>query len=67
MTSRIINLSENVFAIVQNHLVFSILKLNGGSKKTNFESNLANLKSYDESLYEVLIGNQFVSIGFDLE
>ena len=43
-------LSENVIVIVQNRLVFSIIKLNGARKKNNFEGNyLANLKSYDQS------------------
>ena len=64
MTSRALHLSENVFVIVQNRPVFSIIKPNGGSKKTNFEGNyLANHKSYDQSLYEVWIGNLCVPIG----
>ena len=58
MTSRMLHLSENVFVTVQNCLVFSIIKLNGGSKKTNFEGNyLPSRKSYGQSLYEVHIGN----------
>ena len=56
-------LSENVIVIVQNRPVFSITALNGARKK-NFQGNyLANLKSYDQSLYEVLIGNPCVPIG----
>ena len=54
MTSKVLYLSENVFVIVQNCLVFSIIKPNGGSKKTKFEGNyLANRNSYGQSLYEV--------------
>ena len=38
----------------QNCLVFSIIKPNGGSKKTNFEGNYpANHNNYGQSLYEV--------------
>ena len=51
MTSRVLYLSENVFVIVQNCLVFSIIKPNGGSKKANFEGNfIANRNSYGQSV-----------------
>ena len=33
MTSRVLYLSENIFATVENHLVFSIIRLNGGLKR----------------------------------
>ena len=53
MTSRVLYLSENIFATVQNRLVFSIIRLNGASKKTDFEGNyLANSKRCSQSLYE---------------
>ena len=46
MTSRLLYLSNNTFATVQNRLVFSNTWLNGASKKTDFEVNyLANGKS----------------------
>ena len=62
--TRVLHLSESVFVTVQNCPVFSIMRLNGASKKTNFEGNyLANRKSYDKSLYEVQIGNPCVPIG----
>jgi len=45
MTSRLLYLSNNIFATVQNRLVFSNTWLNGASKKTDFEVNyLANGK-----------------------
>ena len=54
MTSRVLYLSENVFVVVRNRLVFSIIMPNGGSKNTNFEGNyLTNRNSYGQSLYEV--------------
>ena len=64
MKSAFFDLSENVFVTVQNCLVFSIIKLNGGPKKNNFEGNyLPNRKRYGQSLYEVQIGNPQVPIG----
>ena len=42
-------LSENVIAIVQNSPVFSNTLLNGASKKTDFNGNLDNDESYDQS------------------
>ena len=64
MTSRVLYLSENIFATVQNRLIFSITALNGASKKTDFEGNyLANGKRYGQSLYGVSIGNPWVPIG----
>ena len=54
ITTRVLHLSENVFAIVQNQNrpVFSNTLLNGASKNTNFEVDyFANGTSYDQSLY----------------
>ena len=50
MTPRVLYLSENVIAIVQNCPVFSNTLLNGASKKTDFDGNyLDNDESYDQS------------------
>ena len=65
MTSRLIYLSNNIYATVQNRLGFSNIWLNGASKKTDFEVNyLANRKRYlGQSLHVVSIGNPCVPIG----
>ena len=50
MTPRVLYLSENVIAIVQNSPVFSNTLLNGASKKTDFDGYyLDNDESYDQS------------------
>ena len=64
MKSRVLYLSENIFATVQNRLVFSITWLNGASKKTDFDRNyLPNRTRYGQSLYGASIGNLWVPIG----
>ena len=64
MTSRMLYLSENVSVMVENRLVFSIIKPNGASKKNDFEVKyLANGMRYGQSLYGVSIGNTCVPIG----
>ena len=64
MTSRLLYPAYNIFATVQNRLVFSNTWLNGASKKTDFEVNyLANGKRYGQSLHGVTIGNPWVPIG----
>ena len=50
MTPRVLYLSENVIVTVQNRPVFSITRLNGASKKTDFDGKyLENGKSYGQS------------------
>ena len=64
MTSRMLYLSENVSVMVENRLVFSIIKSNGASKKNDFEVKyLANGMRYGQSLYGVSIGNTCVPTG----
>ena len=47
MTSRVLYLSENVIVTVQNRPVFSITRLNGAYKNTDFDDEyLENAKSY---------------------
>ena len=67
MTSRVLYLSENITVTVQKCLVFSIIRLNGATKKTDY----GNRMRYSQSLYEVSIGNHgYLSetlLGFDHE
>ena len=64
MTSRLLYLSNNIYATVQNRLVFSNTWLNRASKKTDFEViYFANGKRYGQSLHGVSIGNPRIPIG----
>ena len=63
MTFRVLYLSENIFATVQNLLVFSVIRLNEASKRPTLRAIISQTVGDTAKVYGVSIGNPCVPIG----